>query len=276
MRRVVERFEAFKFGLMRAVLTLRGRDATLRAAERSAVVIAPHPDDETLGCGAVIMRKVGAGKRVRVVIVTDGRRSHDSKSVTAEELVAMRRREAIEACRVMGVGDDAVVFIGCPDQEVGARREETTRRLRAVIEAEAAAGGAEEVYSPSGIDRNADHRDIAAIVRDLAAAGRFAGDLLEYPVWFWTFRTWMGPGRVGVGSVVRLAWRPLAAMVTLRVRLVSTDGLLDRKRAAIAAHRSQMENLTGEPGWGVLPRAFLRHFFGRWEMFFVVRNGGGA
>jgi len=48
------------------------RDDTATSAARSALVLAPHPDDETLGCGATILRKRAAGTPVHVLIVTDG------------------------------------------------------------------------------------------------------------------------------------------------------------------------------------------------------------
>jgi hypothetical protein len=38
----------------------------------------------------------------------------------------------------------------------------------------------------------------------------------------------------------------------------------------LAAHRSQMENLTGEPGWATLDSAFISHFLGTEEMFFRI------
>src|SRR5829696_1206258 len=52
---------------------ITARDETAAVAARGCLVIAPHPDDETLGCGATIARKRAAGTPVRVVIVADGR-----------------------------------------------------------------------------------------------------------------------------------------------------------------------------------------------------------
>jgi GlcNAc-PI de-N-acetylase len=61
--------------VMRSLLRHLGTDVTHSAARRSCVVIAPHPDDETLGAGATIMRKVDAGTPVHVVVATDGSKS---------------------------------------------------------------------------------------------------------------------------------------------------------------------------------------------------------
>ena len=44
--------------------------------ERPLVVLAPHPDDETLGCGALIFDAASRGADCHIICVTDGSRSH--------------------------------------------------------------------------------------------------------------------------------------------------------------------------------------------------------
>lgn len=51
--------------------------AIIRAVgTRRLVIVAPHPDDETLGCGLLIAAAVRAGVRVAVIALTDGQASH--------------------------------------------------------------------------------------------------------------------------------------------------------------------------------------------------------
>src|SRR5690349_19075047 len=83
-------YPAFCEGLAvaaRPLLLSRAEDVTSQAAARSCLVLAPHPDDETLGCGATIMRKRAAGTPVHVVIATDGRHSLASSELSADALV---------------------------------------------------------------------------------------------------------------------------------------------------------------------------------------------
>lgn len=258
--------EAAVFAPVRAALRARARDVTAQAEGRSCVVIAPHADDETLGCGATIARKRAAGRRVRVVVVTDGRRSHDSAAIDASRLVEMRRAEAVAACGVLGVPAEDVVLLGVEDQAVEGEAPAVAERLAAIV----AEVSPQEVYSPSPLDRNVDHRAIGRIVRDLARGGRIACPVMEYPVWFWTLRTWVGDGPLTARMIPSLAMAPLRAAAVARVRMVRTEGFLETKRAALAKHRSQVENLTGEPGWGVLEAGFLRSFFRGYELFFEV------
>lgn len=71
-----------------------GRDDTAAAGGRSTLVIAPHPDDETIGCGAAIARKRTAGTPVEVAVVTDGRHSHLSPLVSPTRLAELREAES--------------------------------------------------------------------------------------------------------------------------------------------------------------------------------------
>ena len=69
-------------------------DATDALAGRSLMVLAPHPDDETFGCGALIARARAAGSTVTVVIATDGSRCTSSARLGPAEIVALRRAGA--------------------------------------------------------------------------------------------------------------------------------------------------------------------------------------
>ena len=62
------------------------------------LVIAPHPDDEVLGCGATIAKRVATGDIVYVCIVTEGREPMYSKKFIKKE-----RKEMYDALKSLGV-----------------------------------------------------------------------------------------------------------------------------------------------------------------------------
>jgi len=82
-------------------------------AEERVLVLAPHPDDEVIGCGGTIRKHVLAGSRVTVAFMTDGRAGSLALCRNAEELAVMRKKEAQAAAAVLGVHE--LVFLDGPD-----------------------------------------------------------------------------------------------------------------------------------------------------------------
>ncbi len=69
-----------------------------------AVIVAPHPDDEVLGCGGLLQHLLALGRPVQLISVTDGTASHPgSRQWPAERLAAERPRESAEALRLSPV-----------------------------------------------------------------------------------------------------------------------------------------------------------------------------
>lgn len=214
----------------------------LQGLER-LVVVAAHPDDETLGAGGLIATAVASGIEVQTVILTAGEHSHpDSPTHTPEQLGWRRQQEASRALATLGSGIDPL-WLSREDGDVEADVEGVTRALVGVL------GDASTtlVVAPWRHDGHPDHE--AAGEAASAAAYRCGARLLEYPVWWWH---WGDPGG---------AWPRLA-----RVRL-SADAAA-RKSNAIATHATQVRPLSDHPGDEVLlGPEMLEHFEGRDETF---------
>jgi len=97
------------------------------SAPERLLILAPHEDDETLGCGGLIQREVAKGAAVRVVYLTNGdhnqlafllyrKRPWLSPSVN-RNMGEVRHREAIEAMAYLGVPEEQLVFLGFPDHD---------------------------------------------------------------------------------------------------------------------------------------------------------------
>src|SRR5262249_6212705 len=101
-------------------------NAPFFTAQSRLMVIAPHPDDESLACGIVVQRAVRAGARVRVIYATDGdnnpwpQRAIERKWCLTEFDRArwgqLRRKEALNALEVLGVRRSDAHFFALPDQ----------------------------------------------------------------------------------------------------------------------------------------------------------------
>ncbi|WP_419899289.1 PIG-L deacetylase family protein [Roseomonas sp. USHLN139] len=189
-------------------------------APGGVLVLAPHPDDESLGCGGLIAAALAAGRRLGVVFLSDGAASHPGHPAAA--LQAMREAEARAALARLGAPDGAARFLGLPDSRVPDRGPDFCRALQAVT-AEAAALEAGTVLATWAHDPHCDHQACAALQAALPAGLR----RLAYPVWGHTL-----PPATPLPAPPRGAWLDIAPWLPAKAR-------------AVQAHRSQLGDLPG-------------------------------
>jgi LmbE family N-acetylglucosaminyl deacetylase len=170
-----------------ARVALAVRSLPLRVSGLSPVlVIAPHPDDETLGCGGTVSLFSSEGVRVHVAIISDGAASHPNHPIVEPQQLADRRRtEALRATSILGVDARKVHFLGAPDGRLPTMklslRNQVVSRLAALIREI----GPKAVLLPLRSDGSTEHD---AVYRLAGMALRENGNhprLLEYPVWAW-------------------------------------------------------------------------------------------
>ncbi len=126
----------------------------------NVLVVAAHPDDEVLGCGATIARHAERGDAVRVLILGEGITSRHDRRVDADpaELAALHNAAA-RAAEVLGAKD--LELVDLPDN-----RFDTVPLLDVVkiVERSVASWGAETVYTHHAGDLNVDHAVTARAV----------------------------------------------------------------------------------------------------------------
>ena len=218
-------------------------EALLR--RRRLMVVAPHPDDESLGLGGLIAATRALGLPVVVVFLTDGERSHvDSPTWPVARLAAQRRAEAFAALAILGVGAAGAHFLGLGDTQLADLDSHQCKAAAWQLAAFATSDTLVCVTAPT--DPHSDHQIAAALVRE--APWPAGVEIMHYPVW-----TWMRPVH------------ELPATPPLGVR-VAIDPHSPCKCAAIAAHRSQHGQLIHDASEAfVLDPAFLDHFTGPTE-----------
>ena len=217
------------------------------------LVVAPHPDDESLGCGGTLARLAKRGNRVGVVWVSDGSASHPgSIKFPPPQLAKLRQIEALEALRELGLPLGCARFLGLPDGalpfagEVGFdwALDKVTEVLRE--------------FSPQTLVlpwRRDPHRDHRATWYYFAGAARklnWQGTALEYLVW----------------AFERGAPDEWPQSNEARAFRVDIGEVLSRKKAAIEAHESQVTHLIDDANDGFwLSPAVLAHFERPYEIF---------
>jgi LmbE family N-acetylglucosaminyl deacetylase len=212
---------------------------------RRVVVVAAHPDDETLGAAGLLAIAHRAGLAVEVVLLTDGEGSHPrSPSVSAE---ALGRRRVSEARAALGALSPRARLrtVGLADGGLAGHVDEVVDVLVDVVGEE---GPHTLLVAPWRRDGHTDHD--AAGRAAAVTARRTDATLWEYPVWLWH---WCDP--------VDAPWADLWTLA------LPEQTVTDKVRA-IALHRTQVEPLSRAPGDEVMLHAdFVAHFARPYEAY---------
>ena len=171
----------------------------------NVLVVAPHPDDESIGCGGALCVHADDGAAVSAVFMTSGEAG--LASMPAYEARRLREAEAVSAAEILGIA--RLEFLRLPDWSLGEHTDAAVENLTALLDA----AQPDIIYVPNPKDAHPDHRAAAVAVHDAVSRWHGAPQLLAYEV-----------------------WTPLGAYDTV----VDVSAHMDRKLAAIRCHRSQL------------------------------------
>ena len=204
------------------------------------IVIATHPDDETLGAGGLMARASGAGIPVKVIVVTDGGASHpNSTSISPVHLAVLRRLEVANATGLLAPNAD-LIFLDFEDGTIDKNRDRVLAEICAVVERAPATA---LLVAPWRGDGHRDHRMLGEICQE--AVDGTGKRIWEYPIWMWH---WLTPDND------QTPWDSLTA-------LTLDDQTTVLKHDAIRMHHSQVSPLSSDAGdEAVLNDEFLRNF----------------
>lgn len=217
--------------------------------EQPLLVLAPHPDDETFGCGGLIAECHSRGQPVYVLVLTDGTGSHPgSREFPPRRLAALRAAEARQAVGILGVPEDHVGFLDVRDGYLGRGARRSDAILSDIVEF-ARLRGVGTIATTWEHDPHPDHR--AACALGVSAARQLGAHILRYPVWGWT--------------IPRDAWLPRMPICGARLDI---DRQLPVKRQATASYRSQLTDLIrDDPGGFCMPPEIVALFHRPFEVF---------
>jgi len=202
--------------LLRASVIHTQRPAVCQPESGRIAVLAPHMDDEVLGCGGTIARHAHEGAQVSVIFLTDGRYGSGAnaalpepeRSLRQRELIDIRKEEARRAGAILGV--KSIAFL---DAEDGRLRADTqaAAKLRAILERERP----QIVYLPFFLENHVDHAAASPILIAAAADALHDFECRCYEV-----------------------WTPLFPNL-----IVEIDATLELKRRALACYESQLADM---------------------------------
>ena len=228
--------------------------AALLGAEAPVLVLAPHADDESLGCGLLLAHRWRRGLPTHVACLTDGAASHPaSRDWPGVRLAALRRAELDDAvCRLGGTPARDVTWLGYPDaalHRLHGPGDDLVRRLAVLADGL----GAGTIVAASPNDPHCDHEAGGrAALRLRAIRPRLR--LCFYPIWSRWRDHGADPGREGDAPVA-----------------IDLPEHRATKRRAIAAHRSQRGLVVADdPNGFRMPDGFAAFFAARPEHYFPV------
>lgn len=136
------------------------------------LVVAPHPDDEVIGCGGAILDHVAAGDSVEVIFLTSG----EGGGHGAGDPGGDREREAKAAAKVLGVS--GIEFWGEPDGALRATRPLIERLRRRIGDMRPF-----RVYVTHEGEMHPDHRAAARLVLASLPKPNGAPVVIGFEVW---------------------------------------------------------------------------------------------
>lgn len=214
---------------------------------KSTLIIAPHPDDEVLGCGGLIARLVEKGHMPHVIVMTGGEGSHRGCCKISEADIKVARRGLTrKALSILGVTEDHIHELDFPDGRISESCDAEIEKLRSLI----VMLNPKTILVPHWGEGWPDHVNAAKIVKQMLVD---EVEVWEYCVWMWYYNVWRG-----------LDWKNAVA-------ITMTPKEHQLKMKAMDAYLC-LQAPCGRPWSGLLPEVFQKAHRGNRELYFKVRK----
>lgn len=217
------------------------------------LIVAPHQDDESLGCGGTIALLRQLHLPVHVLFVSDGSMSHpNSKAYPTEKLIKLRENESIHALQILDVDQDDITFLHLKDSKLPSIEmpgfDEAVNSIREIL----LKIKPQTIIIPWQRDPHPDHRSTWQIMHEAINQIDFPVKKLEYLIWLWE----------------RANESDLPDPQEHKIWEVNIEQTLVQKKEAIAAHISQTTTLIDDDPEGfILSPEVLAHFDKKTEIF---------
>lgn len=228
------------------VVWLRAKAGELGAIipKGNVLIIAPHPDDEAIGCGGLIARLIREGRTPHVVVMTGGEGSHNGCCKTPkDDIVKARRNLTQNALAILGVPESHIHELNFPDGGIEMSNREV-EKLKDIIDDIKP----DSIFVPHWGEGWNDHVRTREIGLQLAPDGT---EVYEYCVWMWYYNVWHG-----------LDWRNARRL----------DMTTDEHKLKLQAMDAYIRPLApcGHPWSGVLPPIFVKANRSHRELYFKL------
>ncbi len=226
----------------------------IRTIDRQRVlIVAPHPDDETLGCGGSIALLAHKGYDVNVLIISDGTGSHpNSQTHPAPVLESIRSQETIAALGILGVEPTSIAFLQLKDGAIPTVTAPEFHAAKGLCCNYLQTTVPDTIFVPWRLDPHPDHRATWQLIQAAILSLEMMPQVIEYPIWDWDIQ------QQTTADLHQIAgWR------------LDIQSVLAQKTQAIESYRSQLGQLIDDDPHGFcLSAEMLVNFTRPWEVYF--------
>lgn len=222
------------------------RTANMPQLFGTALIVAPHPDDEILGCAGLIQRLLQNGVKVHIVILTRGESSHEGCcSIDKEQLKEARKELAQKMTALVKLSTKNLYLLDYPDGGV-AYTHAATQQLNKLIDDIKP----DTIFVPHEKEGHPDHVEAHRIVLRLTQI-KPEINIYAYCVWFWYYNRW------------KLDWKNAFLLKMNKAEHQLKNEAIDGYTQPLAP--------CGKPWSGQLPKTFIQAH--RWskELYFKLR-----
>ena len=223
------------------------------ALNKRIIVFAPHPDDETLGCGGTIIKRITEGYEAIVVVMTDGRNALSTScgiknNPSPEEIKRIREAEAVTAMKILGVLRKNILFLDFEDGTLIYNCKQLSIKVTDILNKFQPV----EIYFPQKSDDHTDHRTAGMVLESAIRKLNFPTNGYQYSI---------GMRYLHLG--------PLKAKLMGYFRnnhvYIDISPFISKKQAAINAYKSQVKTLFANQGRPVIQST--SRFLNKHEVF---------
>jgi LmbE family N-acetylglucosaminyl deacetylase len=217
------------------------------------LIVAPHPDDESLGCGGAIALLRKYDQTVQVLTMSDGTLSHpNSRKFPAEKLRETRETEMLAALETLGVGENETTFLRYRDRSVPDENSINFAAAVETIKSFLIENLPQTIVVPWRRDPHPDHRATWQIFNAATAQIERPFRVLEYPIWLWEMAE----------------ADDLPQEKEIKIWRLAIGQVIAEKQKAIHAHASQITDLIDDDPHGFrLSEEVLAHFAKPFEIY---------
>ena len=223
------------------------------------IVFAPHPDDETFGCGGTIAKKMAEGHEVLIVVMTDGRYAflkmlNINTNPTPEELKEIRKEEVKRAAKILGVPEKNLIFLDFEDGRLQDNIEEAKGKVTEILRVHCPV----EVYFPYKNDAHPDHQAAYTIVKNAIAKLGLLAKEYQYSIFHKYAR---------LGPIID------KILSGLRRNMVQVDvsAFISKKEAAIKEYKSELTVISKKQKNSLLKEKDIKNSLTKEELFYIDR-----